>query len=231
MRILLVEDELKVASFIRSALEEHSYAVDVSHDGEEAHNLAESTDYDLVILDIMLPRMDGFQVLRRLRARKPALPVLVLTARGTVEDRVRGLDLGADDYLVKPFALAELTARVRALLRRGVRESAAELRVDDLVLDSARRRVTRAGRLIELSNKEFSLLEYLMRNANHVVTRGMIAEHVWDSSFDSFTNVIDVYISHLRNKVDRNFSRRLIHSVRGVGYRISDSELEHDAVS
>ena len=230
MRILLVEDELKVASFIRSALEEHSYAVDVSHDGEEGYHLAESTDYDLVILDIMLPKVDGFQVLRRLRARKPAVPVLVLTARGTVEDRVRGLDLGADDYLVKPFALAELTARVRALLRRGVRESAAELRVDDLVLDAARRRVTRAGKTIELSNKEFSLLEYLMRNADHVVTRGMIAEHAWDSSFDSFTNVIDVYISHLRNKVDRSFGRKLIHSIRGVGYRISASEPEHDPV-
>ncbi|MBI3693346.1 MAG: response regulator transcription factor [Acidobacteria bacterium] len=231
MRILLVEDELKVASFIRSALEEHSYAVDVSHDGEEGCYLAESTDYDLIILDIMLPKMDGFQLLRRLRARKPGLPVLVLTARGTVEDRVRGLDLGADDYLVKPFALAELTARVRALMRRGVREGSTELRVDDLVLDSARRRVTRAGKPIELSNKEYSLLEYLMRNANHAVTRGMIAEHVWDSSFDSFTNVIDVYINHLRNKVDRNFGRRLIHSVRGVGYRISATESEHDQVS
>ena len=231
MRILLVEDELKVASFIRSALEENSYAVDVSHEGEEGCYLAESTDYDLVILDIMLPKMDGFQLLRRLRARKPGLPVLVLTARGTVEDRVRGLDLGADDYLVKPFALAELTARVRALMRRGVRETAAELRVDDLVLDSSRRRVTRGGKPIELSNKEYSLLEYLMRNTNHAVTRGMIAEHVWDSSFDSFTNVIDVYINHLRNKVDRNFGRKLIHSVRGVGYRISASDPEYDSVS
>jgi DNA-binding response OmpR family regulator len=231
MRILLVEDEIKVASFIRSALEEQSYAVDVTYDGEEGYYLAEATPCDLVILDIMLPKMDGFQLLRRVRARKPGLPVLVLTARGSVEDRVRGLDLGADDYLVKPFALAELIARVRALLRRGVRDSAAELRVEDLVLDAARRRVSRAGKPIELSNKEFSLLEYLMRNANHVVTRGMIAEHVWDASFDSFTNVIDVYINHLRNKVDRNFPRRLIQSVRGVGYRISATELEHDTVS
>ena len=231
MRILLVEDEAKVASFIRSALEEISYAVDTSHDGEEACYFAETADYDLVILDIMLPKMDGFQVLRRLRARRPNLPVLVLTARGGVEDRVRGLDLGADDYLVKPFALAELTARVRALLRRGARESSAELRVDDLVLDSARRRVTRAGKPIDLSNKEFSLLEYLMRNANHAVTRSMIAEHVWDASFDSFTNVIDVYINHLRNKIDRNFGRKLIHSVRGVGYRISATEPEHDATA
>ena len=229
VRILLVEDEHKVASFIRSALEEQSYAVDVSHDGEEGYYLAESTDYDLVILDIMLPRLDGFQVLRQLRARRPALPVLALTARGSVEDRVRGLDLGADDYLVKPFALAELTARVRALMRRGVRESTAELRVDDLVLDSSRRRVMRAGHPIELSKKEYSLLEYLMRNANHAVTRGMIAEHVWDASFDSFTNVIDVHINHLRNKIDRGSSRKLIHSVRGVGYRISASEAEHDA--
>ena len=228
MRILLVEDELKVASFIRSALEENTYAVDVSHDGEEGAYMAETTDYDLVILDLMLPKVDGFQVLKRLRARKPGMPVLVLTARGNVEDRVRGLDLGADDYLVKPFALAELTARVRALLRRGVRESSAELRVDDLVLDSARRRVTRAGKPIDLSNKEYSLLEYLMRNTNHAVTRGMIAEHVWDSSFDSFTNVIDVYINHLRNKIDRNFGRKLIHSVRGVGYRISASEPDHE---
>ena len=231
VRILLVEDELKVASFIRSALEEQSYAVDVSHEGEEGYDLAASTEYDLLILDIMIPRMDGFQLLRRLRAHKPGIPVLILTARGTVEDRVRGLDLGADDYLVKPFALAELTARVRALLRRGVRDSAAELRVDDLVLDSARRRVTRAGKVIELSNKEFSLLEYLMRNSNHVVTRSMIAEHVWDSSFDNFTNVIDVYINHLRNKIERNSGRKLIQSMRGVGYRISATELEHDRVS
>lgn len=231
MRILLVEDEAKVASFIRSALEENSYAVDVSHDGEEGCYMAETTDYDLVILDIMLPKVDGFQLLRRLRGRKPNLPVLVLTARGTIEDRVRGLDLGADDYLVKPFSLAELIARVRALLRRGVRESSSELRVDDLVLDAARRRVTRAGKPIELSNKEYSLLEYLMRNANHAVTRSMIAEHVWDASFDSFTNVIDVYINHLRNKIDRNFGRKLIHSVRGVGYRISASDPEHDSVS
>ncbi len=231
VRILLVEDEQKVASFIRSALEEQSYAVDVSHDGEDGLEMAEGTDYDLVILDIMLPKVDGFQVLRRLRARKPALPVLILTARGTVEDRVRGLDLGADDYLVKPFALAELTARVRALLRRGVREAVHELRIDDLVVDTSRRRVTRSGKAIELSNKEYSLLEYLLRNANHVVTRTMIAEHVWDASFDSFTNVIDVYINHLRNKIDRNFPRKLIHSVRGVGYRLSASEGEHDAAS
>ena len=231
VRILLVEDEQKVASFIRSALEEQSYAVDVSYDGEEGYYLAEATDYDLVVLDIMLPKVDGFQVLRQLRTRKPAMPVLILTARGSVEDRVRGLDLGADDYLVKPFALAELTARVRALLRRGVREAAGELRVDDLVLDATRRRVTRGGKPIELSNKEYSLLEYLLRNANHVVTRGMIAEHVWDASFDSFTNVIDVYINHLRKKIDRNYSRKLIHSVRGVGYRISASEGEHDAVA
>lgn len=231
MRILLVEDEQKVASFIQSALEEQSYAVDVSHDGEEGYYFAEGTEYDLVILDIMLPKLDGFQVLQRLRNRKPALPVLVLTARGSVDDRVRGLDLGADDYLVKPFALAELNARVRALLRRGVRESVNELKVDDLVLDAKRRRAMRAGKLIDLSKKEYSLLEYLMRNANQVVTRSMIAEHVWDASFDSFTNVIDVYINHLRNKIDRNFPRKLIHSVRGVGYRLSANEGEHDAVS
>jgi heavy metal response regulator len=231
VRILLVEDESKVASFIRSALEEHSHAVDVSQDGEDGYELAATTDYDLLVLDIMLPKLDGFQLLRRLRQRKPNLPVLVLTARGAVEDRVRGLDLGADDYLVKPFSLAELQARVRALLRRGTRESSGELRVDDLVLDSARRRASRAGKAIELSNKEYSLLEYLMRNANHVVTRSMIAEHVWDASFDSFTNVIDVYINHLRNKIDRNFPRKLIHSVRGVGYRLSASDSDNDAVS
>jgi heavy metal response regulator len=230
VRVLLVEDELRVASFIRSALEEQTYAVDVCHDGEEGYEAAASTDYDLLVLDIMLPKVDGFQVLRRLRQRRPNLPVLVLTARGAVEDRVRGLDLGADDYLVKPFSLAELQARVRALLRRGTRDGASELRVDDLVLDSARRRVTRAGKPVDLSNKEYSLLEYLMRNANNVVTRGMIAEHVWDSSFDSFTNVIDVYINHLRNKIDRNFPRKLIHSVRGVGYRLSASDAEYDQV-
>ena len=230
VRILLVEDEQKVASFIRSALEEQSYAVDVSHDGEEGVDLAESTNYDLVIMDIMLPKLDGFQALRRLRVHRPGVPVLILTARGTVEDRVRGLDLGADDYLVKPFALAELTARVRALIRRGVRESVPELRVDDLVVDTSRRRVTRGGKPIDLSNKEYSLLEYLVRNSNHAVTRSMIAEHVWDASFDSFTNVIDVYINHLRNKIDRSFPRKLIHTERGVGYRLSASPGDHDAL-
>jgi two-component system copper resistance phosphate regulon response regulator CusR len=231
VRILLIEDELKVASFIRSALEQQAYAVDISHDGEEGYEQATSIDYDLLLLDIMLPKTDGFQVLRQLRQRRPSLPVLILTARGEVEDRVRGLDLGADDYLVKPFSLAELQARVRALLRRGARDSLGEIRVDDLVLDPARRRVTRGGKPVELSNKEYSLLEYLMRNADHVVTRNMIAEHVWDASFDSFTNVIDVYINHLRNKIDRHAPRKLIHSVRGVGYRLSAHGSDYDSVS
>lgn len=221
MRVLLVEDEKKVADFIQRGLEQEHYAVDVAYDGEDGAYQAEAYDYDLVILDLMLPKLSGLEVLRRLRTQKPSLPVLVLTAKGTVADRVAGLNRGADDYLVKPFAFAELSARVRVLLRRGVRE-AAELQVADLKLDAVTRQVTRSGRRVDLSPKEFALLEYLLRNARRPVTRTMIIEHVWDIHFDSVTNVVDVYINYLRNKIDKGFSPRLIHTLRGVGYILTD---------
>lgn len=223
MRILVVEDERKVANFIRRGLEQEHYAVDIAHDGEEGAYQGENFDYDLVILDLMLPKLPGLEVLRRLREKKPALPVLVLTAKSSVEDKVAGLDRGADDYLVKPFAFTELSARVRSLLRRGTRE-ATELQVADLKLDPTTRQVTRAGRKIDLSPKEFALLEYLLHNAGRPVTRTMIIEHVWDIHFDSVTNVVDVYINYLRNKIDKGFSPRLIQTLRGVGYMLTDKQ-------
>jgi DNA-binding response OmpR family regulator len=223
MRLLVVEDEKKVASFIQQGLEHESHGVDLAHDGRRAIELIDAVDYDLLILDLGLPQVPGLDVLRHVRAHRPHLPVLVLTARGAVEDRVAGLDLGADDYLVKPFAFAELSARVRALLRRGYRESA-ELRMADLVMDVTTRRVSRAGQRIELTSKEFALLEFLLRSAHRPVSRTMIIEHVWDIHFDSVTNVVEVYVNYLRNKVDKGFSPRLIHTVRGVGYMLSDRQ-------
>ncbi len=223
MRILVVEDDKKVASFLRRGLTEESYAVDVAHDGETGAHQAETFDYDAVILDLMLPKLSGAEVLQRLRAGKPDLPVLLLTAKGSVEDRVAGLNLGADDYLVKPFAFAELSARLRALLRRGTREST-RLQIADLSVDLTNRTVTRGGRKLELSSKEFALLEFLLRNARRPVTRTMIIEHVWDLHFDSLTNVVDVYINYLRNKIDKSFSQPLIHTVRGVGYMLTDEK-------
>ncbi len=218
MRILVVEDEEKVASFIRKGLEEERYAVDVALDGEEGLELAELNPYDLIVLDLMLPGLDGFRFIQRLRAQGVHTPILVLTARDSVGDKVKGLDLGADDYLTKPFAFAELLARIRALLRRGAPQAPPVLQVANLTLDPAARRVTRAGKPIELTAKEFALLEYFMRHAGRVLTRTMILEHVWDQSFDSYTNVVDVYVNYLRKKVDQGFEPRLIHTVRGVGY-------------
>ncbi|RMG98047.1 MAG: DNA-binding response regulator [Candidatus Dadabacteria bacterium] len=218
MRILVVEDEAKVASFIRKGLEEERYAVDVAGDGEEGLELAELNPYDLIVLDLMLPGLDGFRFIQKLRGQGIATPILVLTARDSVSDKVKGLDLGADDYLTKPFAFAELLARIRALLRRGTPQTSPVLQVADLTLDPAARRVTRAGKPIELTAKEFALLEYFLRNAGRVLTRTMILEHVWDQSFDSYTNVVDVYVNYLRKKVDQGFEPKLIHTVRGVGY-------------
>jgi heavy metal response regulator len=218
MRILVVEDEVKVGSFIRRALEEESYAVDLCGDGASGLELARQGVYDLVILDVMLPGLSGLEVLERLRKEKVRTPVLILTARSQVDQRVRGLDAGADDYLTKPFAIEELLARVRALLRRGTGEGAGLLQVDDLVLNPATREVTRGGQRIELTAKEYALLEYFLRNAGRVLTRAMIAEHVWNLDFDTFTNVIDVYVSYLRNKIDKGRERKLIHTVRGSGY-------------
>ena len=219
MRILVVEDDLKVASFIQTGLQQEGHAVDVLHDGTEAGRQACAVDYDAVVLDLMLPGRSGFQVLRDIRARKAELPVMILTAKDSIDERVTGLDGGADDYMVKPFALAELSARLRALLRRG-RPHESTLRVADLEMDTIRRTVRRAGQSIDLKPKEYALLEYLMRHTERVLTRPMISEHVWNQDFDTFTNVIDVYVNYLRNKIDRGRSKKLIHTIRGSGYML-----------
>jgi two-component system copper resistance phosphate regulon response regulator CusR len=218
MRILVIEDEKKVARFIKKGLEEEGYAVDLASDGEEG--LARTLDqvHDLIILDIALPKIDGLQVLKKLRERKVPTPVLLLTVRATIEDKVLGLDSGADDYLTKPFAFQELLARIRALLRRKAEVGPPLLRVEDLVLDPARHLVTRGGERIDLTSKEFALLEYLLRNAGRVLTRAMISEHVWNYDFDTETNVIDVYVNYLRRKIDSRGEKKLIHTVRGSGY-------------
>jgi DNA-binding response OmpR family regulator len=221
MRILVVEDDKKVARFIAQGFEQEHHAVDVALDGQRGTELAAGIDYDVVVLDLMLPKLPGLELLRRLKQKKPTLPVLVLTAKGELQDRIEGLDSGADDYMVKPFAFAELAARVRALLRRGNAE-ATHLRLADLVVDTSTHTVTRAGQKLDLSPKELALLEFLLRNAKRPVTRTMIIEHVWDIHFDTVTNVVDVYINYLRNKVDSGFSPPLIHTVRGVGYMASD---------
>ncbi len=218
MRILIVEDEKKVAGFIRKGLEEETYAVDVAYDGEEGFHLADMNQYDMIILDLMLPKMDGLEVLTRLRDKKVSTPILLLTAKDAVEDKVTGLNKGADDYLTKPFAFSELLARIRSLLRRGQAETQTELKVGDLYLDMVSHKVSRNGEEIELTGKEYSLLEYFMRNEGKVLTRTMIAEHVWDYNFDTFTNVIDVYVNHLRKKIDKKYPAKLLHTLRGVGY-------------
>jgi len=221
VRILVVEDDRKVASFIHDGLAREGYAVDVLHDGSHAGEQANALDYDAVVLDLMLPGRSGFQVLRDIRARKAALPILILTARDSLEERVAGLDSGADDYMVKPFALAELSARLRAVLRRGTpRENT--LRVADLEVDTVRRTVRRAGRAVELKPKEYALLEYLVRNSDRPLTKSLIIEHVWNIHFDSVSNVVEVHINSLRNKVDRGFSCPLIQTLRGVGYMLTD---------
>jgi two-component system, OmpR family, copper resistance phosphate regulon response regulator CusR len=222
MRILVVEDDRKVANFIQSGLAEEGYAVDVLYDGNDAGEQANAFDYDAVVLDLMLPGRSGFQVLRDIRARKHALPILILTAKDTVQERVAGLDGGADDYMVKPFALAELSARLRAVMRRGVaRENI--LRVADLEMDTVRRAVRRAGKTIDLKPKEYALLEFLIRNSDRPVTKSLIIEHVWNIHFDSVSNVVEVHINSLRNKLDRGFPKPLIHTIRGVGYILTDN--------
>lgn len=218
MRILVVEDEAKVASFIARSLGEVGYVVDVSHQGPKALEQALSNDYDLILLDVMLPGIDGWEVLARYREGGGNSPVMMLTARDGVEDKVRGLDSGADDYLTKPFALTELLARTRALLRREDRKSPI-LQVDGLELDPATREVKREGQKINLSAREYALLEYFMRHQDRILSRSMVLEHVWDYAFDPETNVVDVYVSYLRNKIDKGFELQLIHTIRGVGYR------------
>ena len=220
MRILVIEDDHRVASFIRRGLSADKFVVDVAHDGQSGLDLALSKDYSLIILDLMLPGLAGQEVIDAIRKTNRAIPVLVLTARGAVHDKVELFEKGCDDYLTKPFAFAELQARVKALLRRGKTETRALLQVADLCVDFNKRLVTRSGEKVELTLKEYALLEYLIRNAGQVLSRSMIVEHVWDQSFDSFTNVVDVYIRYLRNKIDHGFEPKLIHTVRGVGYSL-----------
>lgn len=224
MRILVVEDEKKVASFIKRGLEEEKYEVETAGDGEEGLKMALEKPYDLLVLDWMLPKKDGLSLLKELRGKKNSTPVLMLTAKDTVEDIVAGLESGSDDYLTKPFAFAELLARVRALLRRSEMDRGAEIRFADLRIDPVTHKVWRKDREIDLTAKEYGLLEYFMRNPNQVLTRTMIADHVWDYTFDSFTNIIDVYVNYLRKKIDRDADKKLIHTVRGVGYILKEED-------
>lgn len=223
MKILVVEDEKRIADFLNRGLESAGYTVELAGDGKTALEKLHNTEYDLVILDLMLPDVDGLAVLEKARNRGVSPPVLILSARGGVDDRVKGLELGADDYLVKPFAFVELLARIRALLRRG-QPTPERLVVSDLTLDCIRRKVTRAGENIELAPKEFSILEYMMRNRGRPLSRTMIVEHVWDMEYDGLTNIVDVYIRHLRSKIDDRFPAKLIQTVRGIGYMLEAPE-------
>ena len=223
MRILVVEDEKRIADFLSRGLESGGYAVDVAGDGATALEMVHATEYDLIILDLGLPDMDGMAVLKKIRTRKTSPPVLILSARDAVDDRVKGLETGADDYLVKPFAYVELLARVRVLLRRG-QPTPERLQVGELSLDCIRRKVTRGGENIELAPKEFSILEYLMRNRGRPLSRTMIVEHVWDMDYDGLTNIVDVYIRHLRSKIDEKYSDKMIQTVRGIGYMLDSAE-------
>jgi two-component system, OmpR family, response regulator len=222
MRVLVVEDEKKTASFIRKALQAESFAVDVSHDGEEALLLASNTPFDAIVLDIMLPGRDGLSVLRQLRQQRNNTPVLLLSARGQVNERVEGLNAGADDYLPKPFALAELIARVRSMGRRGSEPKSVVLRVADLMLDTTTRLASRGGKTFELTTREYRLLEFLMRSTGRICGRMAILEKVWDYDFDPGTNLVDVYVRRLRDKVDEGFEPKLLHTARGVGYVIKE---------
>jgi len=228
MRILLAEDEPRVAGFIAKGLREQAYAVDVAPNGEEAFYLASVNQYDLLILDVMLPIEDGFAVCRKLRGNGLRTPILMLTARDSVDDRVTGLDCGADDYLTKPFDFKELLARLRALARRPAEVRPALLRAADLTLNTANHAVSRAGKAVSLTAKEYALLEFLVLNQNRIVNREQIAQHVWDESFDPFSNLIDVYIRRLRTKIDANFEPALIHTRRGEGYMLSARQVSVD---
>jgi two-component system copper resistance phosphate regulon response regulator CusR len=223
MRILVVEDEKRIADFLSRGLESAGYAVDVSYTGGAAVDMVHATEYDLVILDLGLPDMDGLSVLQKIRNRKVIPPVLILSARDSVDDRVKGLEQGADDYLVKPFAFVELLARVRVLLRRG-QPTPEKLQVGELTLDCIRRKVTRSNEHVELAPKEFSILEYMMRNRGRPLSRTMIVEHVWDMDYDGLTNIVDVYIRHLRSKIDDKWPTKMIHTVRGIGYMLDSAE-------
>lgn len=222
MRLLIIEDEGKVSGLIRRGLLAENYAVDVTPDGRSGLEYYQAFPYDLVILDLMLPGIPGTEVLQRIRKVNQFIPVLVLTARDSVDDKVRLFELGADDYLTKPFAFAELLVRVKALLRRGPINRSSTLRIGDLELDRLTKQVKRAGRRVELTAKEYSLLEYLMQNPDHVLSRNMIIEHVWDQSFDGVTNIVDVYVRHLRTKIDEGNDVKMIRTVRGAGYTIRE---------
>jgi heavy metal response regulator len=221
MRILVIEDEKKVASFIKKGLEEEHYAVDTAYDGEIGLYMADVNEYDLIVLDLMIPKIDGLEVLKRIRSSKNNVPILILTAKNTVEDIVKGLDSGCDDYLTKPFNFMVFLARIRALLRREKIEKEPLIKISDLTLSPVTHKVTRSGSEIELTSKEYALLEYFIRNPDRVLTRTMISEHVWDYHFDSLTNVVDVYVNYLRKKIDKDFEPKLIHTIRGVGYILS----------
>lgn len=222
MRILIVEDEKKVASFIKKGLEEEYFAADVALDGKEGMKMATSEEYDAIIMDIMLPFIDGISLLKEIRKREIVTPVLMLTVKDSLKDKVEGLDAGADDYLTKPFAFEELIARIRALLRRNENTKTSKLKVGDLLLDLQTHKVIRENQEIILTPKEYAILEYLMRNSNKVVSRTKLIEHVYDYHFDPETNIIDVYINKVRSKVDTNFKTPLIHTIRGIGYIIKD---------
>jgi heavy metal response regulator len=223
MRLLVVEDEKRIADFLSRGLQSAGYAVDVVNGGAAAIERVHSTEYDLIVLDLGLPDVDGLQVLQKIKNRKTMPPVLILSARDSVDDRVKGLEQGADDYLVKPFAFVELLARARVLLRRG-QPTPEKLQVGDLGLDCIRRKVTRSNEIIELAPKEFSILEYMMRNRGRPLSRTMIVEHVWDMDYDGLTNIVDVYIRHLRSKIDDKFPAKMIHTVRGIGYMLDAPE-------
>lgn len=223
MRVLVVEDEKRIADFLSRGLQSAGYTVDVANTGGQAVDLVHSTEFDLVVLDLGLPDMDGLQVLQKIKNRKSISPVLILSARDSVDDRVKGLEQGADDYLVKPFAFVELLARARVLLRRGT-PTPEKLQVGDLTLDCIRRKVSRSNENIELAPKEFSILEYMMRNRGRPLSRTMIVEHVWDMDYDGLTNIVDVYIRHLRSKIDDKYPTKMIHTVRGIGYMLDLTE-------
>lgn len=222
MRILVIEDEKKVASFIKRGLKENHYAVDVAHDGVNGLFMAEHNPYDTIVLDLMLPEKDGLSICQELRKKKIETPILMLTAKGSVKDKIVGLDAGADDYLPKPFAFEEFLARIRVLLRRQSKAPSNKLKIGDLNLDQITHKVIRGSKNIDLTSTEYSLLQYLMLHPNQVVTRTMITEHVWNEDFDPFSNVIDVYINYLRKKIDSGFSKKLIHSIRGRGYILKE---------
>lgn len=228
MKILVIEDDSKVANYLKKELQQSGYEVDLAADGKEGYDKIRGSGCDLILLDLMIPKISGFDLISRIRECRPRVPIIAVTAKASVEDRVRGLNLGCDDYLVKPFSFAELLARIQVQVRHGDLSAALELRAADLALDPLKRKATRGGKSIELSNKEFLLLEYLLRNKDQVVTRDRIVENVWDESFEGFTNVVDVYINYLRNKIDRGFEPRLIETVRGVGYKLCSHQRESD---